>query len=72
MRNTQQKVPTSYVLVDGLGVGDVGNIVLNRQAMAEGGIFVVILTIDHRTGEIITSPDIISRVYLYGCRGLDS
>lgn len=62
----KQKVPTSYVLVDGLGVGDVGNIVLrDRQAMAEGGIFVVILTIDHRTGEIITSPDIISRGFVY-------
>jgi len=62
----KQKVPTSYVLVDGLGVGDVGNIVLrDRQAMAEGGIFVVILTVDHRTGEIVTSPDIISRGFVY-------
>ncbi len=62
----KQKIPTSYVLVDGLGVGDVGNIVLrDRQAMAEGGIFVVILTVDHRTGEIVTSPDIISRGFVY-------
>jgi ribonuclease J len=60
------RVPTSFVMVDGLGVGDVGNIVLrDRQAMAEGGIFVVILTIDHRTGQIITSPDIISRGFVY-------
>jgi len=60
------RIPTSFVMVDGLGVGDVGNIVLrDRQAMAEGGIFVVILTIDHRTGQIITSPDIISRGFVY-------
>jgi ribonuclease J len=62
----KKRIPTSYVLVDGLGVGDVGNIVLrDRQAMAEGGIFVVILTVDHRTGEIVTSPDIISRGFVY-------
>jgi len=60
------KVPTSYVLVDGLGVGDVGNIVLrDRQAMAEGGIFCVILTVDHQTSQIVTSPDIISRGFVY-------
>jgi ribonuclease J len=60
------KVPTSFVLIDGLGVGDVGNIVLrDRQAMAEGGIFVIILTIDHKTMQIITSPDIISRGFVY-------
>ena len=60
------RIPTSLVLVDGLGVGDVGNIVIrDRQAMAEGGIFVIILTIDHRTGEIVTSPDIISRGFVY-------
>lgn len=59
-------IPNSYVMVDGLGVGDVGNIVLrDRQAMAEEGIFVVILTIDHGTGQIVTSPDIISRGFVY-------
>jgi len=60
------KVDASYVLVDGLGVGDVGNIVLrDRQAMSKDGIFVVILTVDHETGKIITSPDIISRGFIY-------
>lgn len=60
------RVPAGYVLVDGLGVGDVGNIVLrDRQAMAKDGIFVVILTVDHRTGKILTSPDIISRGFVY-------
>lgn len=63
---TQQKVPSGYVLVDGLGVGDVGNIVLrDRQAMAKDGIFVVILTVDHENGKIVTSPDIISRGFVY-------
>lgn len=61
-----QSIDASYVLVDGLGVGDVGNIVLrDRQAMAKDGIFVVILTVDHETGKIITSPDIISRGFIY-------
>jgi len=63
---TNQKVPSGYVLVDGLGVGDVGNIVLrDRQAMAKDGIFVLILTVDHTSGKILTSPDIISRGFVY-------
>lgn len=63
---TSQKVPSGYVLVDGLGVGDVGNIVLrDRQAMAKDGIFVVILTVDHTNGKVVTSPDIISRGFVY-------
>ncbi|MBM2820802.1 MAG: RNA-metabolising metallo-beta-lactamase, ribonuclease, partial [Candidatus Berkelbacteria bacterium] len=62
----QEKADASFVLVDGLGIGDVGNIVLrDRQAMAKDGIFVVILTIDHETGKIVTSPDIISRGFIY-------
>lgn len=63
---TNKRIPASYVLVDGLGVGDVGNIVLrDRKAMAQDGIFVIIVTVDHETGEIITSPDIISRGFIY-------
>lgn len=65
-RVAKEKTDASYVLVDGLGIGDVGNIVLrDRQAMAKDGIFVVILTVDHETGKIITSPDIISRGFIY-------
>lgn len=61
-----QRIQAGYVLVDGLGVGDVGNIVLrDRQAMAQDGIFVIILTVDHQTGKILTSPDIISRGFVY-------
>lgn len=63
---SKKRVQSSYILVDGLGVGDVGNIVLrDRQAMAKDGIFVVILTVDHKTGKILTSPDIISRGFVY-------
>lgn len=63
---TNKRVPASYVMVDGLGVGDVGNIVLrDRKAMAQDGIFVIIVTVDHKTGEIATSPDIISRGFIY-------
>ena len=61
-----QKVDTSYVFVDGLGVGDVGEIVLrDRQALAQDGMFVVIATIDRQTGKIKGSPDIISRGFVY-------
>lgn len=60
------RVPSGYILVDGLGVGDVGNIVLrDRQAMAKEGILVAIMTVDARTGKLITSPDIISRGFIY-------
>jgi len=63
---SNQKIDASFVLVDGLGVGDVGNIVLrDRQAMAKDGIFVVILTVDHESGKLVTSPDIISRGFIY-------
>ncbi|TSC95736.1 MAG: RNA-metabolising metallo-beta-lactamase, partial [Candidatus Berkelbacteria bacterium Licking1014_2] len=63
---TNYHVPSGYILVDGLGIGDVGNIVLrDRQAMAQEGIFVVILTVDKKKGTILTSPDIISRGFIY-------
>ncbi len=60
------RVQAGYVLVDGSGVGDVGNIVLrDRQAMAKDGIFVIILTVERQTGKLVTSPDIISRGFIY-------
>lgn len=63
---TNKRVPASYVMVDGLGVGDVGNIVLrDRRAMAQDGIFVIIVTVDHESGQVATSPDIISRGFIY-------
>ncbi len=63
---TQERVPADYVMVDGLGVGDVSNIVLrDRQVMAADGMIVIIATIDSSTGDIIGNPDIISRGFVY-------
>jgi len=63
---TKEKVNTDYIMVDGLGVGDVSNIVLrDRKAMAGDGMVVVITTIDSKTGDLIGSPDIISRGFIY-------
>ena len=62
----KERVQAGYVLIDGLGVGDVGNIVLrDRQAMSRDGIFVIICTVDNKTGKLITSPDLISRGFIY-------
>ena len=62
----KEKVPVSYVFVDGLGVGDVGEIVLrDRQILAEDGMFVIVAIIDKATGKIKGSPDIISRGFVY-------
>ncbi|MBI4032269.1 ribonuclease J [Candidatus Berkelbacteria bacterium] len=61
-----EKVQAQYVMIDGLGIGDVGQIVLrDRQAMAKEGIFMVILTVDKRQGRLISNPDIISRGFVY-------
>lgn len=63
---TNRKVPAGHVMVDGLGVGDVSNIVLrDRQMMAEDGMFVIILTMDGQTGKLISDPDIISRGFVF-------
>jgi len=63
---TKNKVPADYVMVDGLGVGDVSNIVLrDRRVMAEDGMIVVIATIDSKTGDPVGNPDIISRGFVY-------
>ncbi|HXK35982.1 MAG TPA: ribonuclease J [Candidatus Paceibacterota bacterium] len=59
-------VPANYVMVDGLGVGDIGNVVLrDRQALAEDGMFTIIIVVDPKTGKMRTSPDIISRGFIY-------
>ena len=60
------KVPVGDILVDGLGVGDVGNIVLrDRQHLAEDGILIVVLGLDGATDELISGPDIVSRGFVY-------
>ncbi len=59
-------VPVGKVMVDGLGVGDVGNIVLrDRQHLSQDGLIIVVLTMDSTTGEIVAGPDIISRGFVY-------
>jgi len=65
-RINAKKTDASYVFVDGLGVGDIGQIVLrDRQMMAGDGMFVVIAIIDSQTGKVKNSPDIISRGFIY-------
>jgi ribonuclease J len=61
-----KKVPAGYVMVDGLGVGDVGNVVLrDRQMMAGDGMFVIMAMIDSRTGKMQRRAQIISRGFIY-------
>jgi ribonuclease J len=69
----KEKAPTNYVFVDGLGVGDVGEIVLrDRKILAGDGMFVIVAVVDSRTGRVKGPPDIISRgfVYLRESKGL--
>ncbi len=61
-----EKADTSYIFVDGLGIGDVSQIVLrDRQVLAEDGMIVVIVQIDRQTGKLVGSPDIISRGFIF-------
>ncbi len=63
---TEEEVPAHYVMVDGLGVGDVGEVVLrDRKILSQEGMVVIITTIDRKTGKILKNPDIISRGFIY-------
>ncbi len=60
------KIASGYVFIDGLGIGDVGEVVIrDRQVMAQDGMFVIIMTLDRRTGKLINQADIISRGFIY-------
>ena len=60
------KVTAGRILVDGLGVGDVGNIVLrDRRQLSQDGILIIVLTMNRETGEVVSGPDIVSRGFVY-------
>lgn len=64
--NQKQTVQAGEVLVDGLGIGDVGNVVLNdRKRLADDGIIAVVVTVDGRTKQMVSGPEIISRGFVY-------
>ena len=59
-------VPSGRILVDGLGIGDVGNVVLrDRQHLSQDGLIVVVLTLEGSTGEVVAGPDVITRGFIY-------
>lgn len=65
-RITGEKIPAYYILVDGLGVGDVGEVVLrDRRTLAQEGMIVIIASLSKQTGRILKNPDIISRGFIY-------
>ncbi|MBI2483298.1 ribonuclease J [Candidatus Uhrbacteria bacterium] len=65
-RMTNERVPAEHVMVDGLGVGDVSEVVLrDRQQLAEDGMLVIIATIERETGALATNPDLISRGFVH-------
>ncbi len=60
------RVPSGRVLVDGLGVGDVGNIVLrDRRQLSQDGIIIIVVTMDKENGRVVAGPDIVSRGFVY-------
>jgi len=62
----EKSIPSYYVMVDGLGIGDVGEVVLrDRQMLARDGMFVIVAVVDRQTGKVKGSPDIISRGFVY-------
>ena len=65
-RVTNERYTINYIMVDGLGVGDLSEVVLrDRQILASDGIVVAIVKMAHRTGELVGAPDIVSRGFVY-------
>ena len=65
-RMSKEKVPTEYVFVDGLGVGDISQVVLrDRQALADDGVVIAIVQLDKKTGHAIGMPDVVSRGFVH-------
>ncbi len=63
---SEETIPAYFVMVDGLGVGDVGEVVMrDRRVLAQEGMVVIIATLDRRTGKFLKNPDIISRGFIY-------
>ena len=64
--NVVGKVPAQGVFVDGLGVGDVGNIVLrDRQLLSQNGLIIIVVTLDRYSNQLVAGPDIVSRGFVY-------
>lgn len=64
--STGEPVPAGAVMVDGLGVGDVGNVVLrDRRHLSEDGLVIVVATVNSRTGQVMAGPDLVSRGFVY-------
>jgi ribonuclease J len=65
-RLTTEKIPASYVMVDGLGVGDIGNVVLrDRQLLAKDGMFTIITIVERKSKKVIGEPQVASRGFIY-------
>ncbi len=66
IRRTTEKVSSNYVLIDGLGVGDIGaQVIMDRQTLAENGVLIIMVPVDEKTGKLKGQVDIISRGFIY-------